>query len=68
MKFTTFSIWLLTATGYAIGAVLPRDNSQAAASREIEKLQKQYNDYIEETIRTRYSGCTPDNILYRQEW
>lgn len=41
---------------------------QAAASKRIEVLEKQYQKYILDTIKTRERGCTNSSILVRQEW
>jgi len=68
MKLTTISLCLLFTAGIVIEAVPTKNNTQAAASRQINKWQKQHNEYIEATIKTRKSGCTSDNIVYRQEW
>ncbi len=68
MKLTTFAICLLYTVGNVIEAVPTKNHTQAVASRQITKWQKQYNEYIEATVKTRNSGCTSDNIVYRQEW
>lgn len=68
MKFTTLAICLLYTVANVIEAAPAQDKDEAAASRQIEKWQKQYNQYIQDTIKTRDSGCTKDNIVYRQEW
>lgn len=68
MKLTTLSFCLLYAAGTLIEAVPTKNNTQAVAARQISKWQKQYNHYIEATVKTRRSGCTSDNIVYRQEW
>lgn len=68
MKLTTLLICLLFTVGNVIEAAPPRNNAEEVASRQIAKWQKQSNKYIEATIKTRSSGCTSDNIVYRQEW
>ena len=68
MKLIAFSICVLYMMGSAIEAAPYPDDPQVAASRQITKWQKQYNEYIEATLKTRSSGCTSDNIVYRQEW
>ena len=68
MKFSTLSLCLLPIAGTIVQAVPGNNYTQADASRQIDKWQKQYESYIEETIKTRKSGCTSDNIVYRQEW
>ena len=68
MKLTTLFICLLYTAEIVIEAVPTGNNTQAVASRQIAKRQKQYNQFIEATIKTRKSGCTLDNIVYRQEW
>lgn len=68
MKFSTLSLCLLSIAGTIVQAVPSNNYTQAAASRQIDKWQKQYERYIEETIKTRKSGCTSDNIVYRREW
>lgn len=60
-------------TGFLSLAVLsdaaPRpDREEAAAARRIDQLQRQYQRYIRDTIRTRRTGCTSRNILRRREW
>lgn len=44
------------------------DNTQADASKQIDRWQKGYNDYVQETLQTHKKGCTLKNILQRQEW
>ena len=68
MKLIRFSICVLFLVGSAIEAAPTLEDPQVVASRQITKWQKQYNEYIEATIKTRKSGCTPDNIVYRREW
>lgn len=72
MKLTNLFLYLLYTLGNVIEAAptkdKPENKSEAAASRQISKWQKQYNKYIEATVKTRNSGCTEDNIVYRQEW
>lgn len=68
MKLAPLSICLLYALTDVIEAVPTKNDSQAVASRQITRWQKQYNQYIEATVQTRNSGCTSDNIVYRQEW
>ena len=68
MKLNLFCICLLSAVGNVIDAVPAKNNTQADASRQITRWQKQYSQYMEATIKTRKSGCTSDNIVYRQEW
>ena len=61
-------MWLLYTVVNVSEATPSNYYSQAAASRQILKWQKQYQQYIEATIRTRTASCTSENIVYRQEW
>ncbi|KAK2882370.1 hypothetical protein FQN49_000425 [Arthroderma sp. PD_2] len=68
MLLTSLSTWLLYAAIHVTGDVLHHEDPQRVASKQIDKMQKQYQEYILETVRTRESGCTPRNLRYRQEW
>lgn len=68
MKLATLTIYLLSAAGKFVDAIPTNSNPQANASRQITEWQTQYNHYIEATIKTRKTGCTSENIVYRQEW
>ena len=74
MKLTTLSvICLLCTLGNVVIDALTNNNNniittEAAASLQIAKWEKQYHEYIRATIKRRKSGCTADNIVYRQEW
>ncbi|KAG7293508.1 hypothetical protein NEMBOFW57_003560 [Staphylotrichum longicolle] len=72
MKFVSFITGLLSlaalssaAPGYGQGG---GHDAEAAASKQIDRLQKQYQKYIRDTIKTRQTGCTSKNILRRREW
>lgn len=67
MRLTVPIVCLIYVTRDFINAA-PSLDSEAAASRQIADWQKQYSEYIDATIQTRNSGCTKDNIVYRQEW
>ena len=41
---------------------------EAAANRKVDELEKQYQEYVKKTIKGRYSGCTEQTIIKRQEW
>ena len=41
---------------------------EGAATSRLSELNKQYKEYVDKTLKTRKSGCTSKNILYRQEW
>lgn len=68
MKLAALLICLLSAVAHVVEAVPTKKNNQTLASHQIAKWQQQYNNYIEATVKTRKSGCTSDNIVYRQEW
>ena len=73
MKLTTFFAYILCIPATIVDAAESYDktsynNSEAAAQQQIAKWSDQYRSYIEATIKTRESGCTPENIVYRQEW
>lgn len=68
MKLTILFICLLYTVGNFIEAAPAPDKSEEAASRQINDWQKQYNKYVKATVKTRNSGCTKDNVIYRQEW
>lgn len=72
MKFVSFVTGLLSlavlicaAPGNGHGG---GNDAEAAASKQIDHLQKQYQKYIRDTIKTRQTGCTGKNILRRREW
>lgn len=67
MKLYLLPLCILTLECVTQAAPAPY-NSQAAASGQIDAWQKQYNRYIEDTIKARSSGCTSENIVYRKEW
>ncbi|TGO34971.1 hypothetical protein BHYA_0175g00240 [Botrytis hyacinthi] len=70
MRFTTFSYCPLLANipfisaGYGHG----HDKIQAEASKQIDKWQDQYDQYIKTSTKHQKVGCTSQNIVYRQEW
>jgi tyrosinase len=67
MKPTLFLTGLLSLA--AVGSAAPGGyDFEAAASKQIDKLQKQYQKYIRDTLRTRQTGCTSRNLLRRREW
>ncbi|KAJ4290793.1 hypothetical protein N0V88_006543 [Collariella sp. IMI 366227] len=41
---------------------------EVAASKRINHLQKEYQKYIRDTLKTRKTGCTHKNLLRRKEW
>lgn len=43
-------------------------DSQRSASHEINRLQKQYNTWIGDTIKGPHSKCQPKQLARRQEW
>lgn len=45
-----------------------RPDPEAVAARRIDKLQKQYQTHILDTIKPRKTGCTTKTILRRKEW
>lgn len=71
MKLNTLSVCLLYAAGSLVQANPVHRNantSEVEATKQINEWQAQYNKYIEATIKTRRVGCTPENIVKRQEW
>lgn len=46
----------------------PADRKQAAAYKQAQDWQKQYNEYIFKELEGRTSGCTKDKLQYRREW
>jgi hypothetical protein len=43
-------------------------NPEVVAAQKIKQLQKQYQQYIWQTIKGRTTGCTKNDILKRKEW
>lgn len=73
MKLTTFFTYCLCIPATIVDAAASYDkstynNSEAAAQQQIAEWRNQYRSYIEGAIKTRESGCTSENIVYRQEW
>ncbi|EEP76188.1 predicted protein [Uncinocarpus reesii 1704] len=68
MKVVSLSVLLLCTVSNVLGAVTPHRDPERAASREIKKLQREYQEYILDTVKTRKTGCTPRNMVFRQEW
>jgi len=68
MKINIRWICFLYALGHFTEAIPTKNDPETSASAQITKWQKQYNEYIEATLKTRKTGCTLDKILYRQEW
>jgi hypothetical protein len=70
MKLTTLSTFLLCLLRTVTEAAPANDHgdAEAAASRQITRWQRHYNEYIDATLKSRHAGCTKDNIVYRQEW
>ena len=46
----------------------PADRTQAAAYKQAQDWQKQYNEYIFKELEGRTSGCTKEKLQYRREW
>ena len=46
----------------------PADRTQAAAYKQAQDWQRQYNEYIFKQLEGRTSGCTKDKLQYRREW
>jgi hypothetical protein len=65
MRPIFISLCLMAGVAKALSAT---NDTQELASKEIQDLQKQANDYLESTVKLRHEGCTPENIVYRQEW
>ena len=68
MKSVSLFLILLHLAASFVEAAPIQNDTQATASGRIDRWQEQYQQYIKDTIKTRNSGCTPDNIVYRQEW
>ncbi|KAL8687717.1 MAG: hypothetical protein Q9218_006189 [Villophora microphyllina] len=68
MKLDSLFASLLLTAAAVVDAAPQYNSSEAASSRQITKWQRQYNRYVEDTIKTRKTGCTKDKVVYRQEW
>lgn len=68
MRLTIILFCLASIFGLLTNAGPIDDPDEAAASRQIGQWQRQYNQFIEETVKSHHSGCTSENIVYRQEW
>ena len=68
MKSISISVFIFYTASNFIDAAPTTNNSQAVASSQIDQWQKQYNQYIEATVKTHKTGCTSHNMVYRQEW
>jgi hypothetical protein len=67
LSFLTSLLPLAALTGAAINNEHAHD-AEALASKEIARLQNEYQRYIHATLKTRETGCTSKNILRRREW
>lgn len=68
MKLVALIPWDFCVIADVINAAPSSNISEVAARRQIKKWQNEYNRYINDTIGTRTSGCTPESIVYREEW
>ena len=68
MRLISLVTYLLYTVRIAAEAIPTKNNNQALASLKIAQWQKHYNHLVEATVKARTSGCTSDNIVYRQEW
>ena len=68
MKLISLSTLFLFLVPEFVSAAPNKASGEAAARHQISHWQNQYNQYIEATVKTRTTGCTPQNILYRREW
>lgn len=72
MRLTTLFTYCLCIPAIIVDAAASYDkrsyNKEVATKHQIAKWRHQYSRYIEATIKTRESGCTSKNIVYRQEW
>ena len=66
-SFVAFIFLMFTCFDFTHSISYSND-SQAAASRQIDKWQHQYNKYIFKSLKHRTSGCTLDKLQYRREW
>ncbi|KAK0649934.1 hypothetical protein B0T16DRAFT_492448 [Cercophora newfieldiana] len=66
MKLSHLVAQVLPLVGCVVAT--PGPDPEAAASKRIDKLQKQYQKYIQGTIKHRTTGCTKKKILERKEW
>lgn len=64
MKASHLLAQLLPLVGYVVAVPDP----EAVASKRIDKLQKDYQKYVQDTIKHRTTGCTKNKILERKEW
>ena len=68
MKLITLSAIFLCLVPELVFAAPSKAGGEAGARRQVTQWQNQYNNYIEATVKTRKTGCTPQNIIYRREW
>ena len=74
MKLSALILCLLTTAASIIEAAPAsydgsgNSTDEATATRQLSKLNKQYKEYVDATLKTRNSGCTSENVVYRQEW
>lgn len=67
MKLITLFAWLVFPMAAFIEATPVDNKTQEAAFRQLTRWQKQSQQYIEATVKTRYSGCIADKVVYRQD-
>ena len=46
----------------------PQEDPEERPRKQVKELEKQYQQYVEKTLKARKSGCTWDNVIRRQEW
>ena len=68
MKLAFISICVAKLLSSFVEAAPTAPDPQQAASRQIEKWQRQYNEQILKTVKERKSGCTAEKLIYRKEW
>ncbi|KAG8526301.1 uncharacterized protein KY384_000294 [Bacidia gigantensis] len=68
MKVASLALCLLYTAGSLVQAAPTHNNTEAEATKQLNKWQKQYDQYIKASLKTRQTGCTNDNIVKRAEW
>ena len=68
MRLISLVTYLLYTFRIAVEAIPTTNNNQELASLKIAQWEKHYHHLVDATVKARTSGCTSDNIVYRQEW
>ncbi|KAK4215184.1 hypothetical protein QBC37DRAFT_419802 [Rhypophila decipiens] len=68
MKFQYLSACLASLAAVSNVNAAPHKDPEAIATKQINQMDAKYKQYIQDTIKTRKTGCTSKNIIKRQEW